>query len=165
MLFGNMAVSQFCHFGRFVARFSMEFIIMRFNLFCQSLQTDLLDRIEEGVCALFSKSVVKDSRLNTLLYIFSSVYICRFGFPLRLLLLKKRKQIELFSVCERKNNRMNTVKERTLCFMNEVGVPVSALAKNVGLSASTLYKWKLGLIKISPSALKRIDDYLRRLNY
>lgn len=59
----------------------------------------------------------------------------------------------------------NTIKERTLTFMDEVGVPVSAFAKNVGLSASTLYKWRLDLIEISSPALQRIDDYLKRFGY
>jgi len=60
---------------------------------------------------------------------------------------------------------MDNIKERTLTFMSEVGVPTSAFAKNVGLSASTLYKWKIGLVKISSSALNRIDEYLSKFGY
>jgi len=62
-------------------------------------------------------------------------------------------------------NMKDIILKRTLKFSKEVGVPFAAFAKNVNLSASTLYKWKAGFIDISPAALKRIDVYLERFGY
>ena len=54
---------------------------------------------------------------------------------------------------------------RTKHFMNELGASRSAFAKNVGLSASTVYKWIYRSIDLSEKSLKKIDEYLKRYNF
>ena len=56
---------------------------------------------------------------------------------------------------------VNRVKQ----FTDELGIPYSAFARNVGLSAVTIYKWISRHIDLSEKVLKRISEYLNRYNF
>lgn len=55
--------------------------------------------------------------------------------------------------------------ERVKLFADELGVSRSAFAKNVGLSAVTIYKWLGRHEDLSEKTLKRIDEYLKRYKF
>ena len=56
------------------------------------------------------------------------------------------------------------VKERTKQFIQEIGLPVTRLAEDVGLSANAIHQWFRGELELSEQTINRIDDFLRSLN-
>lgn len=62
-------------------------------------------------------------------------------------------------------NSENEIIKRIGKFRSELGIPVTAFAKNVGISANTYYKWIHGYFSLSTSKLERIDNYLSRYGF
>ena len=57
------------------------------------------------------------------------------------------------------------VKERAKNFINELGVPTSKFAKNVGISVSAFNKWQSGELSLCHKRLMEISDYLSKYNF
>lgn len=57
-----------------------------------------------------------------------------------------------------------TLKERSQSLIDEIGLPYSRFAKNVGLSTDAFRKWLLGQLKVKAETEQRIDDFLKSLN-
>lgn len=57
------------------------------------------------------------------------------------------------------------IKERCTHFLSALGVPVTAFGRLAGLSASTLYKWRSDLLRLSESSLNKIDNLLSKYGY
>lgn len=55
--------------------------------------------------------------------------------------------------------------ERLNKFLDEVGVPMTVVARKVGLSPQAIYQWKSGTLRLSDVAQSRIDEYLKGFNY
>ena len=55
--------------------------------------------------------------------------------------------------------------ERLNKFLDEVGVPMTVVARKVGLSPQAIYQWKSGTLRLSDAAQLRIDEYLKGFNY
>ncbi|MBQ2174685.1 MAG: helix-turn-helix transcriptional regulator [Alphaproteobacteria bacterium] len=55
--------------------------------------------------------------------------------------------------------------ERLNKFLDEVGVPMTVVARKVGLSPQAIYQWKSGTLRLSDAAQSRIDEYLKGFNY
>lgn len=62
-------------------------------------------------------------------------------------------------------NSKNEIIERIEKFRSELGIPVTAFAKNIGIATNTYYKWVHGYFSLSTSKLERIDDYLSRYGF
>ena len=58
---------------------------------------------------------------------------------------------------------MNDLKERTGRVVREVGVPITALCRKVGISGSAYYRWKNGNLALSVKTEQRIADYVEQL--
>ena len=55
--------------------------------------------------------------------------------------------------------------ERLNKFLDEVGVPMTVVARKVGLSPQAIYQWKSGTLRLSDAAQSRIDEYLKGFYY
>lgn len=55
--------------------------------------------------------------------------------------------------------------ERCFRFCNELGVAVTRFCSNVGISPTTLYRWRNQEIDVSEQTQRRIADYLERFGY
>ena len=62
-----------------------------------------------------------------------------------------------------KNNE--TVIERAIRFLDEMGTPSTKFCERVQIAGSTFYAWRSGKLKLSDDTLTRIDEYLRRYNF
>jgi len=49
--------------------------------------------------------------------------------------------------------------------LNEVGVPMTVVARKVNLSPQAIYQWKSGALRLSEVAQSRLDEYLKSFNY
>ena len=59
-----------------------------------------------------------------------------------------------------------TCKARLQRFRQEVGVPMTRIAREVNLATVTLFHWvSQDDFKLSAKAIMRIDEYLKRFNY
>ena len=58
-----------------------------------------------------------------------------------------------------------TLKQRLTSFLGVLGVPVTRFSSMVGLSPSTVHKWRSGLLRLSESALQRIDILLSQYGF
>jgi len=59
----------------------------------------------------------------------------------------------------------NQIIERIKKFRAELGIPVTAFARNVNISANSYHRWMSGCLSLSPSTLERIDTYLSRYGF
>ncbi len=59
----------------------------------------------------------------------------------------------------------NELIERIDKFMNELGVPMTAFCRNIGVSTSAIAKWKKSNLELKESTLNRIDEYLCRYGF
>lgn len=57
------------------------------------------------------------------------------------------------------------LKERLTTFMSELGVPTTAFAKRVDMSASAVVHWLRGEQKMSEKRLQIIDEYLTKYGF
>lgn len=57
------------------------------------------------------------------------------------------------------------LEKRITKFMTELGIPMTAFCKNIGMSTSTIRKWKKGQVQLSETRLQRIDEYLRKYGF
>lgn len=55
-------------------------------------------------------------------------------------------------------------KERAKSFIQEIRLPVTRFAQNVGLCAGTMHQWFRGDLELSEQSLKRIDEFLKSFN-
>lgn len=55
--------------------------------------------------------------------------------------------------------------ERLNKFLDEVGVPMTVVARKVELSPQAIYQWKSGALRLSEAAQSRLDEYLKSFNY
>lgn len=72
-----------------------------------------------------------------------------------------------FFILKGKNKMINNVEleKRITKFMTELGIPMTAFCKNIGMSTSTIRKWKKGQVQLSETRLQRIDEYLRKYGF
>ena len=56
------------------------------------------------------------------------------------------------------------VKERTKNFLQEIRLPVTRFAEDVGLSANAIHQWFRGDLDLSNQSIERIDKFLKSLN-
>ena len=63
-----------------------------------------------------------------------------------------------------KNNNQ-TVMERAMRFLDEMGTPSTKFCERVQIAGSTFYAWRSGKLRLSDDTLARIDDYLRKYNF
>lgn len=72
-----------------------------------------------------------------------------------------------FFILKGKNKMINNVEleKRITKFMAELGIPMTAFCKNIGMSTSTIRKWKKGQVQLSEIRLQRIDEYLRKYGF
>ena len=55
-------------------------------------------------------------------------------------------------------------KERTIDFLNELRLPKSRFAADVGLSDVAIKKWLRGDLKLASETIDRIDGFLKSFN-
>lgn len=72
-----------------------------------------------------------------------------------------------FFILKGKNKMINNVEleNRITKFMTELGIPMTAFCRNIGMSTSTIRKWKKGQVQLSDAKLQRIDEYLRKYGF
>lgn len=59
----------------------------------------------------------------------------------------------------------DTLQRRCTRFLDALGVPVTSFARMVGLSPSSVHKWRSGILKLSESTLQRIDHLLSTYDF
>lgn len=57
------------------------------------------------------------------------------------------------------------LKKRAKRFTDELNLPISRFAKNIGFDRSTYYKWLKGEKVFSETTLKKIDNYLKTYGF
>ena len=59
----------------------------------------------------------------------------------------------------------NELEKRASKFLLELGIPMTAFCKNIGMSTSTIRKWKNGQLQLSEKTAKHIDEYLCKYGF
>ena len=57
------------------------------------------------------------------------------------------------------------LENRITTFMTELGIPMTAFCKNIGMSTSSIRKWKNRQLQLSDAKLQHIDEYLRKYGF
>lgn len=59
----------------------------------------------------------------------------------------------------------NTLQQRCTRFFEALGVPITAFSRMIGVSASAVYKWRSGLLRLSETTEYKIDKILTRYGF
>ena len=63
-------------------------------------------------------------------------------------------------------HEMNTtLQQRCTRFLEALGLPVTAFGRLVGLSSSSIHKWRSGLLKLSDVTERKIDQLLHKYGF
>ena len=70
-----------------------------------------------------------------------------------------------YHILIKKGSEIMTLKERTKKFLNELGIPMTSFARNIGRSPQAIYGWFADRLKLSDNTLNKIEEFIAKYGF
>lgn len=70
-----------------------------------------------------------------------------------------------YRILIKKGSEIMTLKERTKKFLNELGIPMTSFARNIGRSPQAIYGWFADRLKLSDTTLSKIEEFITKYGF